>query len=297
MPSARPSSVPALGLVLGSCVSLQLGAAGAAHLFDDVSPAGVSFLRLAVAAVVLGVLFRPRVRGWTAAQWRAAVVFGVTLAAMNGMFYEAIARIPLGVAVTIEFVGPLALSAVLTRRARDLVWVATAAAGVATLGLSSDDVGGRLDPWGVAFALGAGAFWAAYILASSRVARTVPGQGGLVVAAAVAAVALAPFGAADAVVVRDDASLLLLAVVTSLLASVVPYTLELAALRRLSPRPFGIMLSLEPAVAMLFGWLLLDQGVDALHVVAAGAVIAASLGSAVTAPEPPRPAGTAAPAP
>lgn len=286
--------------MLGSCVSLQLGAAAAAHLFDDVSPAGVSFLRLGVAAVVLGLIFRPRVRGWTGAQWRAAGVFGVTLAAMNGMFYEAIARIPLGVAVTIEFVGPLALSAVLTRRAKDLVWVLLAAAGVAALGLSSDDVGGRLDPWGVAFALGAGAFWAAYILASSRVARTVPGQGGLVVATAVAAVTLAPFGAADAVLVRGDASMVGLALVMGLLASVVPYTLELAALRRLSPRPFGIMLSLEPAIAMLFGWLLLSQAVDALHLVAAGAVIAASLGSAVTAPEPPRPADAdrvAAPAP
>lgn len=123
---------------------------------------------------------------------------------------------------------------------------------------------------GVAFALGAGAFWAAYILASSRVARTVPGQGGLVVATAVAAVVLAPFGAADAVVVRGDASMVGLALVMGLLASVVPYTLELAALRRLSPRPFGIMLSLEPAIAMLFGWLLLSQAVDALHLVAAG---------------------------
>jgi inner membrane transporter RhtA len=271
-------------MVLGSCTSLQVGAACAAQLFGAVGSTGTTFLRLAVAAVVLLVLVRPRVRGWDRGQWRRVVAFGVALAGMNGCFYAAIARIPLGVAVTIEFLGPLVLAAVLSRRARDLAWVALAAAGVGLLGVTDGGATGW-DWAGVGLALVAGAFWALYILTSARVGAAVPGQSGLAVALVVAALVLLP-GAGGAVHAFGDLRLLGLAAATGLLASVVPYSLELAALRRLPPSVFGVLLSLEPAVATLAGWLLLHQGLGAAGAVAVGIVILASAGSTLSARRP-----------
>jgi inner membrane transporter RhtA len=271
-------------MVLASCTSLQVGAACAAQLFAAVGSTGATFLRLLFAAAVLLLLVRPRVRGWDRAQWVRVVAFGVALAGMNGFFYAAIARIPLGTAVTIEFLGPLALAAVLSRRLRDLVWVALAAAGVGLLGVADGGTAGW-DWVGVGFALVAGAFWAFYILTSARVGAAVPGQSGLAVAVAVAALVLLP-GAGGAGHAFTDLRLLVLAAATGLLASVVPYSLELTALRRLPPRVFGVLLSLEPAVATLAGWLLLHQGLGVLGAVAVGVVILASAGSTLSARRP-----------
>jgi inner membrane transporter RhtA len=273
-------------MVLGSCVSLQVGAASAAQLFPAMGSAGVTLLRLLVAAVVLLAATRPHVRRWTRRQWTAVVAFGLCLAGMNGGFYAAIARIPLGTAVTIEFLGPLVLAAVLSRRARDLAWVGLAAAGVVLLGWATDGGGADLDRIGVAFALLAGAFWAGYILTSARVGAAVPGHGGLGVALGVGALALLPVGAAGAATAVSHPDLLLLGAVTGLLASVVPYTLELSALRRLTPRVFGVLLSLEPAVAALAGWILLSQPLGAREAVAVGVVVLASIGSTLSARRP-----------
>src|SRR4051794_21011157 len=274
-------------MVLGSCVSLQVGAAGAAQLFPTMGSAGVTLLRLLVAALVLLAVTRPHVHRWTRRQWVAVVAFGLCLAGMNGSFYAAIARIPLGAAVTIEFLGPLALAAVLSRRLRDLGWVLLAATGVVLLGLAADGGGGPgLDRVGVAFALLAGVFWAGYIMTSARVGAAVPGQGGLAVALGVGALALVPVGAVGAATVVGRPDLLLLAAVTGLLASVVPYTLELSALRRLPPRVFGVLLSLEPAVAALAGWALLAQPLGAPEAVAVGVVVVASVGSTLSARRP-----------
>ena len=285
MTTAAPNrgSGAAVLMVLGSCTSLQVGAACAARLFPVIGSTAATFLRLAVAAVIVLLATRPRVRAWSGGQWRSVVLFGLSLAAMNGSFYEAIARIPLGTAVTIEFLGPLTLAAVLSRRLRDLVWVALAAAGVALLGVA-DGIGGAgsLDPVGVAFALVAGAFWAAYILASARVGSSVPGSGGLAVALAVAAVAMAPLGAAGAAATVTSPHLLLLAAATGVLASVIPYSLEFAALRRLPAHVFGVLLSLEPAVAATAGWLLLGQRMGPREAVAVGVVVLASAGSTLT---------------
>jgi inner membrane transporter RhtA len=269
-------------MVLGSCTSLQVGAALAAGLFPAIGSAAATFLRLAVAALLVLAATRPRVGGWTAGQWRSVVLFGLSLATMNGCFYAAIARIPLGIAVTIEFLGPLTLAAVLSRRPHDLVWVLLAAGGVVLLG-AADGVGGGLDPVGVGFALAAGVFWAGYILASARVGAAVPGQAGLAGGLVVGALALAPLGAAGAVTAMTRPDLLLLAVGTGLLASVIPYSLELAALRRLPPRVFGVLLSLEPAVAATAGWLLLGQPMGAWGAVAVAVVVLASAGSTLTA--------------
>jgi inner membrane transporter RhtA len=273
---------PAVAMIVGSCATLQLGAVFAQHLFPAAGSTGTTLLRLAIAALLLAAVTRPAVRAWDRTQWRAAAVLGVTLAGMNGCFYAALSRIPLGTAVTIEFLGPLALAAVLSKRVRDTSWVLLAAGGVVVLGLTGS-AGGALDPAGVAFALGAGLFWAGYILAAARLGTLVPGTGGLAVALGVAALVLLPLGAAGAAPVLLRPELLPLAVATAVLASVLPYSLELAALRRL-PRPvFGVLLSLEPAFAALFGWLLLSQSLGPVALLAVGAVIAASIGSTLAA--------------
>lgn len=270
-------------LVIGSCTSLQVGAALAVHLFALGGSTGTTLLRLGLAALVLLVVVRPRVRAWTGLQWRAAVMLGLSLGAMNGCFYAAISRIDLGTAVTIEFLGPLTLSAVLSRRLRDLLWVGLALAGVLVLGLTGEHHGGSLDPVGVVFALLAGACWAAYIMASARVGRLVPGHGGLALATAVGALALVPLGAGGAVHALGTPNGLWWALGTALLASVVPYSLELAALRRLPQRTFGILLSLEPVIASLAGWALLGQRMTLLGGLGVVLVVLASAGATGTA--------------
>jgi inner membrane transporter RhtA len=275
-----PSTLPATLMVLGSCTSLQVGAALATHLFPSTGALGATLLRLGLAAGLLLAVSRPRIRTWTRAQWRAVLLFAVTLAGMNGFFYAAIARIPLGVAVTIEFLGPLALSVVLSRRVRELGWVLLALLGVAALGWTGESgSGGSLDPVGIVFVLVAAGFWALYILAGARASAAVPGRGGLAVAMAAAAIVLAPAGIHGAAHVLGHPSLLPVALGTALMASVVPYSLEFAALRRLPKRTFGVLLSLEPAVATLAGWLVLSQSVGPLAILAILAVIAASIGS------------------
>ncbi|MCK2024985.1 DMT family transporter [Microbacterium sufflavum] len=276
---AASGTLVGVALVIGSCLSLPFGAAVAAQLFPVLGPWGVTSLRVAIAAVLLVVLVRPRVRGWTRQQWLAAVLFGVSLAAMNGFFYAAIDRIPLGPAVAIEFLGPLVLAAVLTRRLADAVWVAVALLGMALLGIDGLIGAEPLDPLGVVFILIAAGFWVMYIRMSARVGALIPGSSGLAMGLVVAAVLLIPVGVPAAATVAADPSLLLLAAVTAVLSSVIPYSFELAALRRLPQRVFGVLLSLEPAFATLAGWLLLGQDATVLRLLAVALVIAASVGT------------------
>ncbi|MFI7600840.1 EamA family transporter [Actinoplanes sp. NPDC049681] len=272
-----PAPGPAVLMVLGSCASLQVGAALAARLFPVTGSAGATLLRLGLAAGVLLAVARPAVRSWQRHQWRAVLFLGASLAGMNGFFYAAIARIPLGPAVTIEFLGPLTLAAVLSRRLRDFAWVLLAAAGVAALGFA--DGGTTLDPVGVLLVLVAAAFWALYILAGSRAGVAVQGQGGLAVAMTVGALVLLPGGVTGAEKALTSPHLLVIALATGLLASVIPYSLEMSALRRLPQRAFGILLSLEPAVAALAGWLLLAQPLSPTAIAAVLLVVLASIGS------------------
>jgi inner membrane transporter RhtA len=277
--SGRPTGVL---LVLGSCASLQIGAAFATELFPVIGSWATTSLRLGIAAIVLLVWVRPSVRGWNRTQWISVVAFGFALAAMNASFYLAIDHIPLGVAVAIEFLGPLVLAAVLSHRARDLLWTGLALAGMALFFVQDSTGAGALDPVGVVAVLVAAAFWAAYILTSHRVGELVPGRSGLAIALAVAAVLLAPFGIGAAPSFVADPHLLLLGVGTAVLASVIPYSFEFAALRRL-PRPvFGVLLSIEPVFATIAGALLLGQGVSLLTGVAIVLVVAASVGSTLT---------------
>ncbi len=274
----------AVAMIVGSCMSLQFGAAAAVHLFDDLGSWGVTQLRLGIAAVILLVVARPRMLRWTWPQWRAITAFGLVLALMNGCFYAAIDRIPLGTAVAVEFLGPLILSATLSRRRSDLAWVGLAFVGMVLLGVDSVLGTTSLDPIGVVFALFAGLFWAGYIMAGASVSARVPGTGGLAAALLIASVALAPIGASAAAPAFVDWRLFALAVGTALLGSVIPYSLELHALRRLPKNVFGVLLSLEPAIAAIAGFLLLHQPIGVLPSLAIAAVIAASIGTTTSSP-------------
>jgi inner membrane transporter RhtA len=266
-------------------LSLQFGAAVATRLFADIGPAGASALRLGLAAVVLVAWVRPDVRSWSADHRRSIVALGVALAVMNASFYEAVARLPLGAAITIEFLGPLGLAVVLTRRRRELVWVALALGGVALLGFGQSEVlGDPLDPVGVAFALVAGACWAGYIVAGSRLATTEPGLDGLAGACVVAAVLVVPYGVASAGTALVEPSILGWGLVMAVLASVIPYSFELKALERMAKRTFSILVALEPAIGALVGVVLLDQRLGALSAVGVALVVAAGVGATATAP-------------
>ncbi|WP_340378052.1 EamA family transporter [Streptomyces sp. SS7] len=275
----RFGSLGPVGLVLAGGISVQFGGALAVTLMPRAGALGVVALRLVVAAVVLLVVCRPRLRGHSRGDWGTVVAFGVTMAAMNGLFYQAVDRIPLGPAVTLEVLGPLALSVLASRRALNLVWAGLALAGVFLLG------GGGfagLDPAGVAFALGAGAMWAAYIVFSARTGRRFPQADGLALAMAVGALVFLPLGIAESGARLADPVTFGLGAAVALLSSVLPYTLELLALRRLPASTFAVLMSLEPAVAATAGLLVLGQALSLPETAAIALVVAASMGAVRT---------------
>ncbi|MFD7689073.1 DMT family transporter [Streptomyces sp. NPDC059781] len=277
-PRGRGSLGP-VGLVLAGGVSVQFGGALAVTLMPRAGALGVVTLRLLVAALVLMVLCRPKLRGHSRADWGTVIVFGVAMAAMNGLFYQSVARIPLGPAVTLEVLGPLTLSVLASRRAVNLVWAALALAGVFLLGGGGFS---SLDPLGVVFALGAGAMWAAYIVFSARTGRRFPQADGLALAMAVAAVLFLPLGVVESGTKLLDPTVLGLGAAVAVLSSVLPYTLELLALRRLPASTFAILMSLEPALAAAAGFLILDQALSTAEAAAIALVIAASMGAVRT---------------
>ncbi len=262
-------------MVLLGIFSLQFGAAFAKDLFDLVSPTGMVWLRMATAAVVLGLVARPVLSGRTRADWQVAIAFGVTLGVMNWSIYQSMARIPLGIAVTIEFIGPLTLAVVLSRRPRDLLWVLLAGAGVLLLGRQP----GEVTLPGVLFALLAGAAWVGYILLSARTGGRWPGLDGLAVAAVVAAVLLAPFAIVGSGSALLDPRVLALGAAVGLLSSVIPYSCELVALRTIRAEVFSILMSLEPAAAALAAMLVLEEFLTAWQWLALVCVVAASVGA------------------
>ncbi|MCX4915419.1 DMT family transporter [Streptomyces sp. NBC_00687] len=275
----RRGALGPVGLVLAGGISVQFGGALAVSLMPRVGALGVVSLRLLVAAIVLIAICRPSVRGHSRADWNTVIVFGLTMAAMNGLFYQAVARIPLGPAVTLEVLGPLALSVITSRRAVNLLWAGLALGGVFLLGRGGFS---SLDPAGVAFALGAGAMWAAYIVFSARTGRRFPQADGLALAMVVAAVAFLPLGIAGSGTRLLVPTTIALGAAVAVLSSVLPYTLELLALRRLPASTFAILMSLEPAVAATAGFLVLDQSLSLPESLAIALVIAASMGAVRT---------------
>lgn len=293
---------PALGImfVLMSCSSLQFGAAFAVTLFPLFGALAISVSRLAVASLVVGsavwlaARWRARRGGtmppgalsWSKEQWRAVITFGMAFGLMNGFFYCAIDRIPIGLAVAVEFLGPLALASMLTRRLRDGVWVLCALAGMLVLGYEAA-AGKDTDYLGLAFALIAGVFWALYIRSSAKVGALVPGANGLAVAMLIGAAFITPVAAMvpapqplwNAV---QDPKLILLIFGTAMFASVIPYSAELMALRHLPERVFSVLMSVEPAIAAIAGWALLNQETGPMRWVAICLLMTASVGITLT---------------
>jgi inner membrane transporter RhtA len=262
-------------LVLLSVACAQTGGAIARTLFGDLGAAGVLLLRLAIAALVLGVVLRPRVGTWTAAAWRAAALLGAFSAGLTMLSYLALRTVPQGIVVTASFVGPLVLALVQTRRKTDLLWALVAGAGVVLLGLRA---GVDAPLGGLLLALAAGACGAGYIMFSARLGGVVPGLGGLAVSFAVASLLVLPFGAAGAAGVFRHPRLLAGAITVALLSSVVPYALELTALRRLPTRVFGVLMSLQPAAAAIAGLLILHQHLGPIPITALVLVTLAGIG-------------------
>lgn len=275
MPAARLSPV---SLVLIGIVSVQFGAAVSKGLFVDIPPVGMVLLRLATSSLILLALARPRLAGRTATDWRPVLALGLVLGAMNWAFYESFARIPLGVAVTIEFVGPLAVAAMGRRRPRDLVWVSLAALGIVLFGAGPT----KIDILGFGLALLAGGCWAVYIVSTAATGRRWAGVDGLALASTVATLAIAPFAVAAAGERLLEPRLLVLGALVGLLSSVIPYSLEMVALRSLPPRVFGILMSLEPAMAALVAAVLLHEWLTPLQLLAMACVTAASVGATRT---------------
>jgi inner membrane transporter RhtA len=266
-------------LVLLSMTTVQVGAAMAKSLFASIGPAGAVLLRVGLGALILLILWRPPLHGYSWREYRWALLFGGVLAAMNFSFYQALDRIPLAVAVTIEFVGPLAIALFGSRHLINLLWVALAGTGIVLLAPTGLFGGTALDPLGVGLALLAGIFWGTYILVSAQVGRSFPGVVGLALAMVVAAVLLLPIGIIGAGAALLNGRFLLIGAGVAVLSSVLPYSLELEALRRLPSQVFGVLMSLEPGFAALVGLLLLHEQLGVRSAVAIALVIAASLGA------------------
>ena len=268
--------VPPHLYVLLSIISVQLGAAFAKDLFPVLGSTGTVFLRLSFAAIVLWCVWRPRLRSYTRHDYLLIVIFGLTIAAMNSFYYASIARIPLGIASTLEFVGPLGISIVASRRLPDVLWALFAAAGVILLAPIHGSV---MNPLGILFALLAAACWALYILLSVRVGQVFHGGTALAIGMTISAIVLAPVGLPSLHPVMQNPSLLLFGFILAILSSVIPFSLELEALRRLSPRVLGILLSMEPVVAALIGFVVLGETVGLRGLIAMVLIVIASGGA------------------
>ncbi|MBF4461501.1 MULTISPECIES: EamA family transporter [unclassified Rathayibacter] len=278
---ARPrGSAGSIGLVLGSVASVQLGASFAVLVFPAAGPIGTVTLRLVFSAAVLLLVCRPRLRGYSRSDWGTVFAYGLALAGMNACYYEAIARIPQGAAVTLEVLGPLVLSVIAGRSLLSLLWAALALAGVATLSQGGFTA---LDPAGVAFALGAAALWAGYIVLAGRTGGRFPRLDGLALALTAGALVSLPFGVATAGPALVAPPVLLLGLAVAVLSSAVPYALELLALRRLRSSTFSILMSLSPGAAALSGFLVLGQRVSPVEAIGIALVVAASVGAVRTA--------------
>ena len=268
--------MPPTGLVLLAIGSVQLGSAIAKHLFHALGPGGAVFLRIGFGALVLLILWRPRFRGYARADYAVAILFGLTVAAMNFSFYSALDRIPLGIAVTLEFVGPLGVAVAGSRRVLDGVWVLLAAVGIVLLAPWG---GIKLNTLGVMLALLAGSFWAAYIFLSARVGRVFIGGTGLALAMVVGGLVSTPIGVLSAGTSLLRPQLLLVGACVALLSAVIPYSFELEALRRLPTKVFGVLMSLEPAVAAILGFIVLGEVLALRAVIAIVLVTVAAAGA------------------
>jgi inner membrane transporter RhtA len=272
-PVRAHSLIPPWMLVVVAVTSVQFGAAIAKQLFDAIGFGGVVFLRAFLGGAIFLLLERPRLTGYTRRQVAYMAIYGATIAANMLLFYSAIERIPLGIAVAVAFAGPLVVSVAGSRRALDLVWVALAAVGILLLSPITDVT---LDLVGLGLAATCGFAWGVYIIVTKRVGGMLPGNTMLAFSMCAAAIVAAPFGAASAVGVLASPALIGLAVVVVLLSSVIPFGLEFIALKRLTPRAFGLLVSLEPAAAVVMGWIILQEHLGIEKIVGIAMVVIAA---------------------
>ncbi|UQN08132.1 DMT family transporter [Deinococcus sp. QL22] len=277
------SSIPAVPALLLSVLSVQGGAAIAKGIFPLVGAVGTTGMRIGISALILLLVFRPALRHFTRAQWQAVLPYGLVLGAMNLLFYLALARIPLGLAVTLEFVGPLLLAVSGSRRALDVVWVVLAGVGVAMI---TPWTGGGTDSLGMLLALLAGACWAAYVVLGRRVSQVLSSGAGVAAGMVIATLTVAPFVLLSGDLGHVTPTLLAAGTALAVLSSAVPFTLELVALRTLPSRTFSVLLSLEPAVAALCGVIFLQEVLSLSGWMAVVLVMLASGGAALTAHKP-----------
>jgi inner membrane transporter RhtA len=278
----RADAIPAPVTLVAAIVSFQVGAALATHLFAAAGVEGAVFLRSSIGALLLLAITRPTIRGRSRSDLLLLVVLGGLLATMNSAFYQAVDRLPLGIAVTVEFIGPLGVAVAASRRRVDVLWVVLAATGIALF--AGAPSGSSVTAAGLAFALIAAAAWAGYILAAQRVGTRWPGFAGLAVGLSVSALLLAPIGGVDGIsAMTTSASFVAIAVGVAVFSTALPYTLELAALRRMPARVYGVVASLEPVAGALVGLVVLGQTLSGWEALAAVFVVTASVGAARSA--------------
>ena len=272
-----------IAALMGSLVSLSVGTSFAKHLFPAVGAEGTTAYRIFFATLILMALWRPWRRRWSRQDLAPLALYGLTLGAMNLLFYTSLKTIPFGLAIAIEFTGPLAVALWTSRRGSDLLWVALAVLGLGLIlpwrGLEAP---GALDPVGMGFALAAGVCWALYIVFGQRVARRYGGMA-TPMGMLAAAVLVLPIGIAQAGVSLFDTRWLLAGLAVAVLSSAIPYSLEMYALNHLPKRTFSILLSLEPAVGAVAGWIVLAERLSLQQVLAMGFIMAASMGAAWSA--------------
>jgi inner membrane transporter RhtA len=273
-------NIPPVYAVLLAIISVQSGAAIAKSLFPAIGAAGTASIRIGVSALILVLVYRPNLKKITAKQWKIVVPYGLSLGAMNLIFYLAIERIPIGLAVTLEFIGPLLVAIIGSRRLIDYCWVLLAAAGIVLIAPWTND---RIDSLGVIFALLAGALWAAYIVLGGKVSKIMNGGEAVAIGMLFAAILILPFGFYENGLLNLTPKLLGLGIALALLSSAIPFTLEMKALGQLPPRTFSILMSLEPAAASICAFVFLQENLSFYEIMAVVCVVIASAGSTLTA--------------
>ncbi|QSW88980.1 MULTISPECIES: DMT family transporter [Flavobacterium] len=276
----REFNLPPVPAVLLAIISVQCGAAIAKTLFPVIGAAGTASLRIGISALILLLAYRPNFKNITRAQWKIVIPYGVSLGAMNLVFYFAIERIPIGLAVTLEFVGPLLLAIIGSKRLIDYCWVLLAAIGILFIAPWTND---RLDSLGVLFALLAGAFWAGYIVLGGKISKIMNSGYAVSTGMLFAAILVLPFGFLENGFVNLTPKFFGMGIALALLSSAIPFTLEMKALGQLPPRTFSILMSLEPAAASICGFIFLQENLNLYEIFAVICVIIASAGSTLTA--------------
>lgn len=273
-------NIPPVSAVLLAIISVQCGAAIAKTLFPAIGAAGTASIRIGVSALILLLAYRPNLKEITLAQWKIVAPYGLSLGAMNLIFYLAIERIPIGLAVTLEFIGPLLVAIIGSRRLIDYCWVLLAAAGIVLIAPWSND---KIDPLGVLFALVAGGLWAAYIVLGGKISKIMKDGDAVTTGMLFAAILILPFGFYENGLANLTPKLFGMGIALALLSSAIPFTLEMKALGQLPPRTFSILMSLEPAAASICAFIFLQEKLNFYEIAAVVCVIAASAGSTLTA--------------